>query len=55
MELTKKRSGGIRVPTSRRVFQVFNVIILLLISFAMLYPVIFVTAASFSEETAILP
>ncbi len=54
MDMTKRRSGGIRVPASRRVFMVFNAIILLLISFAMLYPVIYVTAASFSEETAIL-
>ncbi len=54
MEMTGKRTGGIRVPTSRRVFQIFNVIILLMISFAMLYPVVYVTAASFSEETAIL-
>jgi len=50
----KSRPGRIRVPVSRRVFQVFNVLFLLLVSFAMLYPVIYVTAASFSEETAIL-
>ena len=54
MDISGRRSGGIRVPMSRRVFQVCNVIILLLISFAMLYPVVYVTAASFSEETAIL-
>ena len=54
MEMTKHRSHGIRVAPSRRVFQVFNVILLLLISFAMLYPVLYVTAASFSAETAIL-
>ena len=54
MEMTKRRSSRIKVAPSRRVFQVFNVIILLIISFAMLYPVIYVTAASFSEETAIL-
>ena len=54
MEMTKRRSRRIKVAPSRRVFQVFNVIILLIISFAMLYPVIYVTAASFSEETAIL-
>ena len=54
MEITKRRSGGIRVPVSRRVFVVFNTIILLAISFAMLYPVLYVIAASFSEETAIL-
>ncbi len=52
-----RRKAGprrIRIPVSRRVFQVFNVLFLLLVSFAMLYPVIYVTAASFSEETAIL-
>ena len=54
MEMTKRRSGGIRVPASRRAFQVFNVILLLALSFAMIYPVVYVTAASFSEETAIL-
>ena len=54
MELTRKRSGGIRVPASRRAFQVFNVILLLLISFEMLYPVIYVTAASFSPYSAAL-
>ena len=54
MEVTKRRSGGIRVPVSRRVFVVINTIILVAISFAMLYPVLYVIAASFSEETAIL-
>jgi len=54
MEMTKRRSRGIRVSPSRRVFQVFNVIILVTISFAMLYPVLYVTAASFSSETSIL-
>ena len=50
----KSLPGRIRVPVSRRVFLVFNTLFLLLVSFAMLYPVIYVTAASFSEETAIL-
>ena len=54
MEMTSHHSHGIRVSTSRRVFEVANVIILLAISFVMLYPVIYVIAASFSEETAIL-
>ena len=54
MEMTRRHHGGIRVPVSRRVFQVFNAVFLLLISFAMLYPVLYVIAASFSEETAIL-
>ena len=54
MRTAEARSGGIRIPTSRRVFLVINTCILLLISFAMLYPVAYVTAASFSEETAIL-
>lgn len=54
MEMTKHRSRGIRVAPSRRVFQVCNTILLLAISFAMLYPVLYVTAASFSSETSIL-
>ena len=45
---------GIRVSASRRVFLSANTIILLAISFIMLYPVLYVIAASFSEETAIL-
>ena len=45
---------GIRVSPSRRVFLAANTIILLAISFIMLYPVLYVIAASFSEETAIL-
>ena len=52
--MEKRASRGIRIPPSRRVFLVVNTLILLLISFAMLYPVVYVTAASFSEETAIL-
>ena len=54
MELTGKHTGAIRVSTSRRVFLVFNTLFLLLISFAMLYPVVYVIAASFSDELAIL-
>lgn len=54
MEMTKHHSRGIRVAPSRRVFQVCNTILLLAISFAMLYPVLYVTAASFSSETSIL-
>ena len=50
----KRRHTGIKVSISRRVFLVFNTVILLLICLAMLYPVIYVAAASFSEETAIL-
>ena len=49
-----KRSNHIRVSTSRKAFLVVNTIVLLLLCAAMLYPVVFVTAASFSEETAIL-
>ncbi|QTE67105.1 carbohydrate ABC transporter permease [Clostridiales bacterium] len=45
---------GIRVSASRRIFLAANTIILLAISFIMLYPVLYVIAASFSEETAIL-
>ena len=54
MEMTQRRSGGIKVPVSRKVFVAFNTVILLAISFAMLYPVVYVIAASFSGETAIL-
>ena len=54
MEITQPRPHGIRVSTSRRVFLVVNTVILLAISFVMLYPVLYVIAASFSEETAIL-
>ena len=54
MEMVNHHSHGIRVSASRRVFEVANVIILLAISFVMLYPVVYVIAASFSEETAIL-
>ncbi len=54
MELIKKHSGGIRISASRRAFLVFNTLFLLLLGFIMLYPVIYVAAASFSEESAIL-
>ena len=54
MELTRKPTGAIRVSASRKVFLVFNTLFLLLISFTMLYPVIYVIAASFSDELAIL-
>ena len=54
MELTQKHSRAIRVSASRRAFLVFNTVFLLLLSFIMLYPVIYVAAASFSEESAIL-
>ena len=54
MELTRKHSGGIRVSASRRAFLIFNTVLLLLLSFIMLYPVVYVAAASFSEESAIL-
>ena len=49
-----RRSNRIRVSTGRRVFLAVNTTLLLLLCAAMLYPVVFVTAASFSEETAIL-
>ena len=54
MELTRKHTGAIPVSPGRRAFLVFNTIFLLLICFAMLYPVLYVTAASFSDEIAIL-
>ena len=44
----------IRESFSRRLFLKINVLILLLISAVMLYPVLYVIAASLSEETAIL-
>jgi putative aldouronate transport system permease protein len=53
MELTRRHSG-IRVAPSRKAFVIINTVVLLLISAIMLYPAIYVIAASFSEETAIL-
>jgi len=53
MELTRRHTG-IRVSPGRRAFIIINTIVLLLISAIMLYPAIYVIAASFSEETAIL-
>ncbi len=50
----RKRSNRIRVSGSRKAFLVLNTAVLLLMCAAMLYPVVFVLAASFSEETAIL-
>ena len=53
MELTRRHTG-IRVSPGRRAFVIINTIVLLLISAIMLYPAIYVIAASFSEETSIL-
>ncbi len=53
MELTRRHTG-IRVSPGRRAFVIINTIVLLLVSAIMLYPAIYVIAASFSEETAIL-
>ena len=53
MELTRRHTG-IRVSPGRRAFVIINTIVLLLIGVIMLYPAIYVIAASFSEETAIL-
>ena len=53
MELTRRHTG-IRVSPGRRAFVIINTSVLLLISAIMLYPAIYVIAASFSEETAIL-
>ena len=53
MELTRRHTG-IRVSSGRRAFVIINTIVLLLVSAIMLYPAIYVIAASFSEETAIL-
>ena len=52
--VVSKESNRIRVSASRKAFLVINTIVLLLLCAVMLYPVIFVAAASFSEETAIL-
>ncbi len=51
---TVKRSNRIHVSPSRKAFLVINTLVLCLLCLAMLYPVIFVTAASFSEENAII-
>ena len=53
MELTRRHSG-IRVAPGRKAFVIINTVVLLLISAIMLYPAIYVIAASFSGETAIL-
>ena len=53
MEITRRHTG-IRISPSRRAFLIINTIVLILISAVMLYPAIYVIAASFSEETAIL-
>ena len=47
-------SNRIRVSPARKAFLAFNTVVLVLLCAAMLYPVVFVMAASFSEETAIL-
>ena len=49
-----RHSNRIRVSAGRKAFLAVNTVVLLLLCAAMLYPVVFVTAASFSEETAIL-
>ena len=54
VSVAAKPSNHIRESMSRRIFLVANTLILLFVCVVMLYPVIFVTAASFSEETAIL-
>ncbi len=53
-EAAVRRSNRIRVSRGRKLFLAFNTAVLLLLCAAMLYPVLFVLAASFSEETAIL-
>ena len=54
MEMDTQAYRGSGFPPSRRVFLIINTVVLLLISAIMLYPVLYVIAASFSEETAIL-
>ena len=54
VSVAAKPSNHIRESMSRKIFLVANTLILLFVCVVMLYPVIFVTAASFSEETAIL-
>ena len=53
MEMTRRHSS-IRVSPGRKAFLIINTIVLILISAIMLYPAVYVIAASFSEETAIL-
>lgn len=48
------RSNHIKDSFSRRLFLKINVILLILLSMLMLYPVIYVISSSFSAETAIL-
>ena len=54
IQAVSKPRHRIRESLSRRIFLKLNVIILLFLCFLMLYPVVYVIAASFSEETAIL-
>ena len=51
---TARRSNVIRESFSRRAFLKLNTVFLILVCFLMLYPVVYVIACSFSEETAIL-
>ena len=50
----KQMSNRIKEPFSRRLFLKINVVILLLVSVLMLYPVIYVISSSLSSEQAIL-
>ena len=54
IQAVSKPRHRIRESLSRRIFLKLNVVILLFLCFLMLYPVVYVIAASFSEETAIL-
>ena len=51
---TARHSNVIRESFSRRAFLKLNTVFLILVCFLMLYPVVYVIACSFSEETAIL-
>ena len=51
---TARRSNVIRESFSRRAFLKLNTVFLILVCFLMLYPVVYVIACSFSEETSIL-
>ena len=54
IQAVSKPRYRIRESLSRRIFLKLNVVILLFLCFLMLYPVVYVIASSFSEETAIL-
>lgn len=54
LQLSRPMSNKIREPLARRIFLKINALILILISAAMLYPVVYVISASLSSEQALL-